>query len=54
MESVPQEPNRVAAAATGDSEESRRWPYVYAGVLAHLVLWIGLLWWFSRSFGSTQ
>ena len=51
---MSEESSQVGAPADGDSAASRRWSYAYAGVLAHLALWIGLLWLFSRSFGSTQ
>ena len=39
-------------AEEGRSGPPRRWSRIYAAVLAHLALWIGLLWAFSRSFGS--
>ena len=52
MEPPSEEPKRVGTTVNGDSAAGRRWTWAYAGVLAHLVLWIGLLWFFSRSFGS--
>lgn len=54
MEPTQEEPKPVSAAANGNSDAGSPWTWAYAGVLAHLVLWIGLLWLFSRSFGSAQ
>ena len=54
MERESEARDRATAAAETDAAAGWRWNRVYAGVLAHLALWIGLLWWFSRSFGSAQ
>ena len=54
MEPTPEEHKRADAIANGNSEAGSPWTWAYAGVLAHLVLWIGLLWLFSRPFGSAQ
>ena len=54
MEPASEESKRVGITANGGFAASRSWTWAYAGVLAHLALWIGLLWLFSRSFGSAQ
>ena len=51
MEHHPKPPGSAAEGQAGP-ERQRHWGRMYFGVLVHLGLWIGLLWWISRAYGS--
>lgn len=52
MEPAPVPDDRRAEAGRESSDPSRRWNFIYFGVLIHLAFWIGMLWLFARIFGS--